>query len=130
MNLASCYRLADGVAVRSERFGGLVYRYDNRRLYFLHSRNVADFVSGLDGLRPLQKAMEDFLDRPRAADGRRRDFGQDGRAARKNGDPRARARPCLEHSHTGTISWRRRGCSGVIGVRVPTSGGNDRPFAS
>lgn len=61
MNLATCYRLAEGVAVRSERFGGLVYRYDNRRLYFLHSRNVADFVSGLDGLRPLQKAIEDFL---------------------------------------------------------------------
>lgn len=61
MNLASCYRLADGVAVRSERFGGLVYRYDNRRLYFLHSREVADFVSGLDGLRPLQKALEEFL---------------------------------------------------------------------
>ena len=61
MNLASCYRLADGVAVRSERFGGLVYRYDNRRLYFLHSREVADFVCGLNGLRPLQKALDEFL---------------------------------------------------------------------
>jgi mycofactocin biosynthesis protein MftB len=61
MNLATHYRLAEGVAIRSERFGGLVYRYDNRRLYFLHSRDVADFVSGLDGLRPLQKALEDFL---------------------------------------------------------------------
>jgi putative mycofactocin binding protein MftB len=29
--------LAPGVAIRPERFGGLVYRYDNRRLYFLHS---------------------------------------------------------------------------------------------
>jgi mycofactocin biosynthesis protein MftB len=61
MNLASCYRLADGVAVRSERFGGLVYRYDNRRLYFLHSREVADFVCALNGLRPLQKALDEFL---------------------------------------------------------------------
>ena len=62
MNLATHYRLAEGVAVRSERFGGLVYRYDNRRLYFLHSRDVADFVSGLDGLRPLQTALGDFLE--------------------------------------------------------------------
>ncbi len=62
MNLASCYRLADGVAIRSERFGGLVYRYDNRRLYFLHSREVADFVSALDGLRPLQTALGDFVE--------------------------------------------------------------------
>jgi putative mycofactocin binding protein MftB len=61
MNLATCYRLADGVAIRSERFGGLVYRYDNRRLYFLHSHEIADFVGGLDGLRPLKKALEDFL---------------------------------------------------------------------
>jgi putative mycofactocin binding protein MftB len=61
MNLAVCYQLARGVALRSERFGGLVYRYDNRRLYFLHSHEVADFVSGLDGLRPLGKALEDFL---------------------------------------------------------------------
>jgi mycofactocin biosynthesis protein MftB len=62
MNLAACYQLAEGVAIRSERFGGLVYRYDNRRLYFLHSRDVADFVSGLDGQRPLQNALGDFLE--------------------------------------------------------------------
>jgi putative mycofactocin binding protein MftB len=62
MNFATCYRLAEGVAIRAERFGGLVYRYDNRRLYFLHSRDVADFVSGLDGLRPLQNALGDFLE--------------------------------------------------------------------
>ena len=61
MNLASCYRLAQGAAIRSERFGGLVYRYDNRRLYFLHSHAMVDFVSGLDGLRPLGEALDDFL---------------------------------------------------------------------
>ena len=32
VELATCYRLAPGVAIRPERFGGLVYRYDNRRL--------------------------------------------------------------------------------------------------
>lgn len=57
----ACYRLAPGVAFRPERFGGLVYRYDNRRLYFLHSHQVVEFINGLDGRRPLQEAVDDFL---------------------------------------------------------------------
>ena len=61
MNVTAPYRLAQGVAIRSERFGALVYRYDNRRLYFIHSRDAADFVAGLDGARPLEEAVNDFV---------------------------------------------------------------------
>lgn len=59
--LTGHYRLAPGVAIRPERFGGLVYRYDNRRLYFLHSHQAADFIKGLDGRRSLQETLDDFL---------------------------------------------------------------------
>ena len=60
MNLASRYQLADGVAVRTERFGGLVYNYQDRHLYFIHSHEVTEFVSGLTGGQPLADAMEAF----------------------------------------------------------------------
>lgn len=56
----SC-RLAEGVAIRPERFGALIYRYDNRRLYFIHSREAADFIQSLDGCRPLDRAAADFV---------------------------------------------------------------------
>jgi mycofactocin biosynthesis protein MftB len=61
MNVTTPYRLANGVAIRSERFGALVYRYDNRRLYFIHSQHVADFVASLDGAHPLEEAVKDFV---------------------------------------------------------------------
>jgi mycofactocin biosynthesis protein MftB len=61
MDLSRRYRLSPRAAIRPERFGGLVYRYDNRRLYFLHSRDLVDFVSGLDGARPLVAALDEFL---------------------------------------------------------------------
>jgi putative mycofactocin binding protein MftB len=61
MKPTSHYRLAKGVAVRSERFGGLAYRYDNRRLFFLHSHALVDFVNGLDGKHPLDEALDHFL---------------------------------------------------------------------
>ena len=61
VELAACYRLAPGVAIRPERFGGLVYRYDNRRLYFLHSHQAVEFINGLDGNRSLQETLDDFL---------------------------------------------------------------------
>lgn len=67
MNLAARYRLADGVAIRAERFGGLIYRHDNRRLYFLRSQQAADFLIGLNGTCSLEQAIGDFLgDRPTA----------------------------------------------------------------
>jgi len=61
MNVITPYRQADGVSIRPERFGALVYRYDNRRLYFIHSHLAADFVAGLDGTRPLGQAVGDFV---------------------------------------------------------------------
>lgn len=61
MTATEAYRLADGVAMRRERFGGLIYRYDNRRLYFLHSPETVEFLAGLDGSRPLQDAVADFV---------------------------------------------------------------------
>lgn len=61
VNLNACYRLACGVAIRPERFGGLAYRHDNRRLYFLHSPELVAFVSTLDGESPLGEALDAFL---------------------------------------------------------------------
>ncbi|MCB1820309.1 MAG: mycofactocin biosynthesis chaperone MftB [Candidatus Competibacteraceae bacterium] len=61
VELVACYRLAPGVAIRPERFGGLVYRYDNRRLYFLHSHQAVEFINCLDGHRSLQEILDEFL---------------------------------------------------------------------
>ena len=61
MDLNTRYKLSRSAAIRPERFGGLVYRYDNRRLYFLYSRDLVDFVRGLDGQQPLKTALDDFL---------------------------------------------------------------------
>jgi putative mycofactocin binding protein MftB len=61
MNRIGCYRLAENVAIRPERFGALVYNHGNRQLYFIHSHLVADFMIGLDGARPLGEAVEAFV---------------------------------------------------------------------
>ena len=61
MNLEAYYSVAPGVAIRPERFGGLAYRYDNRRLFFLHSHELVDFVNQLDGASPLAEVLDDFL---------------------------------------------------------------------
>jgi mycofactocin system RPExFGAL protein len=58
MNLEDRYRLADGVAIRPERFGGLVYNYHNRRLYFIHNAHLAALVAGLTGAEPLAESLE------------------------------------------------------------------------
>ena len=62
MNPVDCYQLADGVAIRPERFGGLVYHYHNRQLYFLHSHELTEFVRGLSGEQPLADALAAFRD--------------------------------------------------------------------
>lgn len=63
MNLDEHYRLADGVAIRRERFGGLAYHYHTRQLYFLHSHALTEFVTGLSGRDRLADALEAFRDR-------------------------------------------------------------------
>ncbi len=76
MELNQHYRLATQAAVRPERFGGLIYRYDNRRLYFLHSKELAEFVGGLDGAAPVGTALDSFLDANRLPDEARPKFEQ------------------------------------------------------
>ncbi len=72
MNAASPYRLAPGVALRSEPFGALVYHYDSRKLHVIQSREAADFIAGLDGVCSLDAAVAEFVSRhalpPAAAD--------------------------------------------------------------
>lgn len=72
LNTQQSYEVAPKVSVRPERFGGLVYRYDNRALYFLHSRPLVDFLLGLDGGRPLDAALEEFATERGLSDGSRR----------------------------------------------------------
>lgn len=66
------YEVPAQVAVRPEKFGGLVYRYDNRALLFLHSRPLVDFLVALDGERSLGAALEDFAAQRGLEDGERR----------------------------------------------------------
>ena len=61
IELNSRYQLASGVAIRPESFGGLVYRYDNRRLYFLRSPQAVDLVNHLDGQRSLREILDEFV---------------------------------------------------------------------
>lgn len=61
MNLNTGYRLAVGVVIRPERFGGLVYRHDTRRLYFLYSHELVTFLSELDGHLSLGEATDRFI---------------------------------------------------------------------
>ena len=60
VNTQQSYEIPPQVSVRPERFGGLVYRYDNRALLFLHSRPLVDFLLKLDGTKPLGEALEEF----------------------------------------------------------------------
>lgn len=61
MNLDAYYCLSKEAVIRPERFGGLVYRYDNRRLYFLYSRDLVSFVCNIDGTHPIGVALDHFL---------------------------------------------------------------------
>jgi putative mycofactocin binding protein MftB len=71
---AKRYTLSKEAAVRPEKFGGLVYRYDNRRLYFLHSKPMADFLIGLDGSAPVGESIETFLAEHKLAPGNKKTF--------------------------------------------------------
>lgn len=72
VNTEQSYEVPNQVSVRQERFGGLVYRYDNRALLFLHSRPLVDFLEKLDGERPLGEALEEFAVERGLGDGERR----------------------------------------------------------
>lgn len=63
MNVNEHYRLAAGVAVRDERFGGLIYHYDNRQLYFLHSHDITALIGSLTGEWPLRVELDRFCAR-------------------------------------------------------------------
>ena len=61
VNTQHSYKVPAKVSVRQERFGGLVYRYDNRALLFLHSRPLVDLLVRLDGELPLGAVLEEFV---------------------------------------------------------------------
>lgn len=61
MDLDRRYRLAPYAALRPERFGGLIYRYDNRRLYFLHSPELVGLLTALDGGDTLGACVDVFV---------------------------------------------------------------------
>lgn len=61
MDATKRYALSAQAAIRPEKFGGLAYRYDNRRLYFLHSKVMVDFLLGLDGAASLDASIDGFL---------------------------------------------------------------------
>jgi putative mycofactocin binding protein MftB len=65
------YALSPDAVIRRERFGGLVYRYDNRRLYFVHSKAMADFLEGLDGESTLEGQLDAFFTERALPDGQR-----------------------------------------------------------
>ena len=72
VNTEQSYEIAPQVSIRPERFGGLVYRYDNRALLFLHSRPLVDFLVGLNGEKPLGAALNEFAAERRLGEGDRR----------------------------------------------------------
>lgn len=61
MNLNAQYTMSPKAVIRPERFGGLVYRYDNRRLYFLHSHELVDFVNQLNEEESLSDQIDSYL---------------------------------------------------------------------
>lgn len=58
MERTATYRLAPYAVLRAERFGGLIYRYDNRRLYFLHAPELVGLLNALDGSITLDDALD------------------------------------------------------------------------
>lgn len=75
INAEQSYGIASQVSVRPERFGGLIYRYDNRALYFLHSRPLVDFLEVLEESgsgRTLGAALEEFAAEREMSEGDRK----------------------------------------------------------
>lgn len=62
MNPTDVFRLAHGVAVRPERFGGLIYERSSRRLLFLNSPDLTALLGELDGERPLAQVLDCYLE--------------------------------------------------------------------
>lgn len=58
MERTATYRLAPYAVLRAERFGGLIYRYDNRRLYVLHAPELVGLLNALDGSVSLDDALD------------------------------------------------------------------------
>lgn len=56
-DLDRAWRVADGVAVRPEPFGALVYHFGTRRLSFLKSRALLDVVRSLDAHESARDAL-------------------------------------------------------------------------
>jgi putative mycofactocin binding protein MftB len=54
------YRLAEGISVRPERFGALVYQHRSRNLLFLGSRALGAFVLSLSDAQPRARALDGF----------------------------------------------------------------------
>ena len=61
MELNRTYNLSPHVVLRPERFGGLIYRHDNRRLYFLNSQVLVELLTELDGTQRLGDVLEAFV---------------------------------------------------------------------
>jgi putative mycofactocin binding protein MftB len=55
------YRLATGVVIRREAFGGLAYDHRRRCLSVIHSPAVALFLAGLTGAAPLAAEVAAFV---------------------------------------------------------------------
>ena len=72
VNTEHGYEVPLQVSVRREKFGGLVYRYDNRALLFLHSRPLVEFITELDGKTPLGAALDAFAAERGLGEGERR----------------------------------------------------------
>lgn len=62
MNLASCYRLAEGVAILLGAFRRPGLSLRQPLALFSSFADITDFVSGIDGERLLQEALRDFLE--------------------------------------------------------------------
>lgn len=53
------------VRLRREGFGGLAYRYRDRRLFFIHAPDVVELVLALDGERPVGELLDQTFQRRR-----------------------------------------------------------------